>query len=584
MDSSEQDYLPIDYRIRPGDVPKLSFDTLVTEPQAIAAEQVAGKKIVLSRGHLASGATINIPGQTSVPEIMVAIIGAETLIADNMIWLLSWFVIALVSLSLLATLLITKSQRARRRGYAAITLFLVGIFFISPYFAIRTELSYGFATVIAYGAFRLRRNWQERATLEDQDTGLPTLRAFEFSLAKDATPGAVVVAKIHGYERVLKSLPQYLHATYALKIADRIRAIGPDLELYKGGHYFAWRTGSADRDDLIEHLTGLRALFGSPLQIGEHKIDAGVTFGVAAIEWRQSRHLSAAIAASEETDEAHHPIRFAEGGASEQDELWELSMRARIDAAIASGEVYCVYQPKIDAKTRKVVGVEALVRWEDPERGSIPPLVFINECEKAGRMEHLTRYVLQSACTAGKLLHARGHDITMSVNISATMCSDVGIVQIVRSVLQGTNFDARYLMLEVTETARISDLRSAALVLNQLRTLDLKLSIDDFGVGAANFETLYELPFDELKIDRLFIKNISEDPKARAIATSLVAMGRESQIRVVAEGVEIPGDLEILNEIGCDEMQGYAISRPIRLDNLLIFMDEADAETLRNIV
>jgi len=284
--------------------------------------------------------------------------------------------------------------------------------------------------------------------------------------------------------------------------------------------------------------------------------------------------LAAAVAAAEETSEAHNPIAIAETG-TQTDLLWDISLRARIDQAMEVGEIYCVYQPKIDLKSKSLAGVEALVRWHDPSRGFISPMHFIQQCEKAGRMEHLTRYVLQSACSAGQLLHSRGRRITMAINISATLLGDMRIVSVVRTVLDATNFDPKFLVLEITETARITDYAAAGSVLEELRTIGVKISMDDFGVGAASFEAFYELPFDELKIDRLFVSNMAQNSKARAIVASVAAMGHEARITVVAEGLENPQDIGLLEAIGCQQVQGFAFSRPISLTNLLEY-NEAD--------
>lgn len=166
----------------------------------------------------------------------------------------------------------------------------------------------------------------------------------------------------------------------------------------------------------------------------------------------------------------------------------------------------------------------------------------------------------------------------MSVNISATLLGDMRVVGIVRNVLQATKFDPRYLILEITETARIADLPSAASILAELKQIGLKISIDDFGVGAANFETFYELPFDELKIDRMFVANIRRNTKARAIVESMASIGRNARITTVAEGLEDLADVEILKELGCHQVQGYAYSRPLSLSNLLEF-NANDGET-----
>jgi EAL domain-containing protein (putative c-di-GMP-specific phosphodiesterase class I) len=362
-----------------------------------------------------------------------------------------------------------------------------------------------------------------------------------------------------------------------------LRAADPNLAVYSDGHHLGWHTASDDTDAVVEHLEGLRAIFAAPVQVGGFSVDVGITFGVAAIEGDPSARLAAAVAAAEETSEAHNPIAIAETG-SETDLLWDISLRARIDEAMEAGEIYCVYQPKIDLLTNSVAGVEALVRWHDPARGFISPMHFIQQCEKAGRMEHLTRYVLQSACSAGQLLHFRGHQITMSVNISATLLGDMRVVGLVRNVLQATRFDPEYLTLEITETARISDHTVAASILEELRSIGVRIAMDDFGVGAASYETFYELPFDEIKIDRLFVANIARDPKARAIVASIASMGREARITVVAEGLENPHDIPLLEEAGCQQVQGFAFSRPLSLSNLLEYQEVVPGQSLSNMV
>jgi len=151
-------------------------------------------------------------------------------------------------------------------------------------------------------------------------------------------------------------------------------------------------------------------------------------------------------------------------------------------------------------------------------------------------------------------------------------------------VLQATRFDLCFLTLAITETARISDHEVAATILNELRSIGVRISMDDFGVGAANYEAFYELPFDEIKIDRMFVANIAKDPKARAIVASIAAMGRGARTTVVAEGLENPQDIPLLQEAGCQQVQGFAFSRPLSLSNLLEYQELAPEQTLSNIV
>ena len=447
-----------------------------------------------------------------------------------------------------------------------------------------------------FAAMRSRSNWQARLAQIDPDTGLPTFRALVRQLSSGSRQGGsfIVVAKIHGYETILRSLDKSQRAAYVMKLVERLRVGDPKLAVFAEGHYLAWQSDHQTDTKLRGHLEGLRAIFAAPVTVGDQCVDVGITFGAALAQsspqgslqgsprglpqsLQGDRCLAAALAAVEETSEAIEPVKLAAEG-PDIDSLWDLSLRARIDAAMEAGEVFCVYQPKVDIAQDRTIGVEALVRWEDPERGFIAPIHFVMQCEKAGRMEYLTRYVLQSACSAAKLLHFRGNRITMSVNISATLLTDMRIVGIVRNVLQATGFDANFLMLEITETARIRDLGQARTVLNALKALGTHLSMDDFGVGAANFETLQALPFDEIKIDRQFVSRAATDAKSRAITASIVELGTSARIAVVAEGAETASDLQMLREIGCWHVQGYALARPMPLTNLLNFMsNEAKA-------
>ncbi|MBX7496861.1 EAL domain-containing protein [Qipengyuania sp. 6B39] len=544
----------------------------------------AGKTVVIGYDRQTSGSSITIPNSVNAPSSYVSIYAGETLKSGRVGFLSSLQVIAIMGCLMACLIILAPARRRRWIGYAAIVGFLPVMLVLAARMGVRVEASYAIGLFTVYALFRSRARWKRWVALVNQDTGLPTLKALEARLMREHyTSGHVVVAKVHNYERILKTLRAEDRTTYLLKLIDRLRAADPNLAVFSEGHYVAWHSPMEDSGALTEHLAGLRAIFAAPVSVADTSIDVGITFGMAALEGDSHRRVPAAIAAAEETTEAHDPIKLAESSA-QSDLLWDISLRARIDEAMDAGEIYCVYQPKIHTGTGDLAGVEALVRWHDPAKGFIEPMHFVQQCEKAGRMEHLTRYVLQSACSAGQLLHFRGTQITMSVNISATLLGDMRVVGLVRNALQATRFDPRFLVLEITETSRIADMQTAATILEELSALGVKLSIDDFGVGAANFETFFSLPFDELKIDRLFVSNITTDPKARAIVSSIVEMGHQARITVVAEGVETLREAEILNEIGCDELQGYAFSRPISLSKLMEYKGNHDKRQAANMV
>ena len=577
---------PVDYSVSPARLPVMSVETLIEEDTFATRNpfELTGKIVVIGHTSQVPGSQQMVPRNVSAPASYVDIYGAETLKSGRTDVVRAPAVIILFSLLLILSLILEKARFGRWTAYGAIVLLGPVLLVVLSKAGVRIELAYGMVLLLLYAAFRSRRRWKRRLEMINLETGLPKLRALESKLVCDSiTCGHVVIAKIQNYERVLKTLRSDDKGSYVLKLVDRMRAADANLALYSEGHHLGWYVASDDTDLVIEHLEGLRAIFAAPVQVGGFSVDVGITFGIASIDEDPQARLAAAIAAAEETSEAHNPIAIAETG-SETDLLWDISLRARIDEAMEAGEIYCVYQPKIDLLTNSVAGVEALVRWHDPARGFISPMHFIQQCEKAGRMEHLTRYVLQSACSAGQLLHFRGHQITMSVNISATLLGDMRVVGLVRNVLQATRFDPEYLTLEITETARISDHTVAASILEELRSIGVRIAMDDFGVGAASYETFYELPFDEIKIDRLFVANIARDPKARAIVASIAAMGREARITVVAEGLENPHDIPLLEEAGCQQVQGFAFSRPLSLSNLLEYQEVVPGQSLSNMV
>lgn len=579
--SEREGSFQIDYAIRSQSIPSLSLTDLDDKE---LARPLAGHVVVISRNATSTSEATRVPGENAVPISYTSIYAAETLKSGRGRYLGVSIMWPLFAAALLVIAARIDATRRRWIAYAMLVATVPMAVVGGAAVGVRMQLADICALLVLYSILAARARWQERAALFDPETGLPTLRALEdWAVRNKVASGHIVVARIHGYEHVLRTLHSGAHADYAIKLADRLRAADKDLSVFASGHYFAWHDETDEAETLVEHLTGLRAIFAAPVQVADHTVDVGITFGLARLDGNPASRIAAAIASVEETNEATDPVRVATSG-SEMDLLWDISLRARIDDAMEAGEIYCVYQPKIDIVAQQMIGVEALVRWHDPAKGFIPPMHFIQQCEKAGRMEHLTRYVLQSACSAGKLLHFRGQMISMAVNISATLLVDMRIAGIVRNVLQATGFDPRFLILEVTETARITHFEVAATVLGELKSIGCRISMDDFGVGAANFETFYELPFDEIKLDRLFVGNAVANPKAQAIVASVIAMGNSARITVVAEGAESEKELELLERFGCRAVQGFALSRPLSLSNLLEFKTERREVGLRNMV
>jgi EAL domain-containing protein (putative c-di-GMP-specific phosphodiesterase class I)/GGDEF domain-containing protein len=567
----ERAEFPIDYTISHASIPSFTTDSATAALSSERAQVFAGKTIVLGRGYTANS-FVPIPGVQRVPPSIVTILAAETLKIGPPV-ILGWFLPLLaVSGCLLVAALALKQAPQRRVAYLAIAALPVAMLFAFAHLRVFADLVTPTAFLATFAALRLWHLRQQRASLTDGISGLPSFRKLEQDLAtrKTAQLPAVVVAKIHRFDEVLSSLPSRHHAEYVRLVADRLRITDEALVIYSnGGRYLAWLHESEDEEQLRAHLLGLRAIFAHPLDVAGAAVDVGITYGAdATTEHDASRKIAAAASAAEKTTEAHSPVLLARES-SEADRLWNVSLQAKIDQALKSGEIYVVYQPQFDLRTGTMLGAEALVRWNDRERGHISPSYFIEQCEQVGRMDALTRKVFQEAIASVASSPLANTDFQLSMNVSAILLHDLRVVEMLKEELSSTAFPASRLTIEITETSRITDYDAARTVMDQLHLLGVRLSIDDFGVGAASLETLLLLPFDELKIDRMFVSRVHDNPKARGIVESLVRLGLDAGIVTIAEGVEDAETLATLKEVRCDSAQGYFLGRPEHLVSLI---------------
>jgi diguanylate cyclase len=232
-------------------------------------------------------------------------------------------------------------------------------------------------------------------------------------------------------------------------------------------------------------------------------------------------------------------------------------------AGLARGELVCHYQPKVTVATGTTDAVEALVRWQHPERGLLAPDAFLPLAEQAGLMRPLTLAVLDIALRDASRWQLAGHLVSVAVNLSVTNLLDVELASDVAALLHLHQVPAAALILEITETVLMTDSTRAKAVVDALHVLGVGLSVDDYGTGYSSLAYLQDLAIDELKLDRSFITRLSEDPRSAAIVRSTVELAHSLGLRIVAEGVEDAGTVEVLHRYGCDVIQGFFYSRPI---------------------
>lgn len=251
------------------------------------------------------------------------------------------------------------------------------------------------------------------------------------------------------------------------------------------------------------------------------------------------------------------------------------SRKDQLANAIEHGELILHYQPKVDLKTGQISGLEALVRWEHPMEGLIPPAAFIPLAEESGLILPLGRWVLHQACLQIKAWQSqRLHRIAVAVNLSSKQFLNDRIIDDVKDALKSAGLGPGCLEVELTESLAMSNPELSARYMAQLREMGVSVSIDDFGTGYSSLSHLKKLPFDKVKIDRSFITDITESNASLAIVQAVIAMAHRLGLKVVAEGVENEKQLAFLSINQCDEMQGYYFSKPLSSDACTEFLME----------
>ena len=243
--------------------------------------------------------------------------------------------------------------------------------------------------------------------------------------------------------------------------------------------------------------------------------------------------------------------------------LERLELERELRHAIGSGQLVLHYQPKVDARTMEVVGAEALVRWQHPTRGLLPPSAFLEIAEKAGLICELGSAVFGLAFAQIKAWRPLGIAVPIAINVSPSQFANPELCQRIRLMLDQRGIDPAMVELEVTESVAMQDFAAAESKLRELQSLGIRMSMDDFGVGFSNLSQLVNLPFDTLKIDRSLVSDIGRSRKSEAVIRALLGIASEVGQQTVAEGIERHEEVEFLRRNGCTMLQGYLFARPL---------------------
>jgi diguanylate cyclase (GGDEF)-like protein len=427
----------------------------------------------------------------------------------------------------------------------------------------------------------------ERLAYYDALTGLPNRVLFEDRLASAidraarAEDGrlAILFVDLDRFKAVNDSLGHKAgdellrlaseRLDQAIRISDGPgREAPPDALLARwAGDEFTVLVEGADPSSSPRLARRVLDRFRQPFVVEGREIFVGVSIGIAlhpddgADGATLIRHADTAMYTAK--GEGRNTFRHYSRTMSEA-AMRRIDLEAQLRRAMQQGELELHYQPKLALASGRLCGAEALVRWNHPTRGLVPPAVFIPVAEESGLMIEIGEWVLRNACTEAAVWRANGQgDLAVAVNVSARQVGDPAFLEIVRKVLADTGLPAALLELELTETVLFQDDEATLECLHALSRLGVRIAIDDFGTGYSSLTYLLRFPLDTLKIDRTFVSRATSAADSLAIVKAIIAMGHSLDLEVVAEGAETDAHLNLMRSLRCDVGQGYAIAKPL---------------------
>jgi diguanylate cyclase (GGDEF)-like protein/PAS domain S-box-containing protein len=410
----------------------------------------------------------------------------------------------------------------------------------------------------------------------DDLTGLPNrtllsdLLRREFVLARRGDrPFALHRIDLDAFKNVNDALSHRIGDQFLKGIAERLKALIKDGDSVArlGGDEFVFLQTNATHEEAEQLARKIVATASEPLLLSGERVEVTTSVGVAVHPRdgmdEQEILKNADLAMYEAKGDGGNQFRFYAADMNSRARE-ALALDSRLRDAVAQNQFILYYQPQIDLRTRRVVGAEALVRWDTPDRGLVSPAEFLPRAEKTGLILPINEWVLREACREAASWQRRGlPPLRISVNLSSIQFQKQSVPLLVARVLADTGLDPRRLDLELTESMLLEQTDAVVRDLQQLRELGVGISIDDFGTRYSSLTYVKHFPIDRLKIDQSFVRDLGSNPHDAAIVRAIVSLGHSLELEVIAEGVETAEQVELLQAEGCDEVQGYFFGKPM---------------------
>ena len=556
---------PVDFAIAPASIPRHSF--IAVERGRFDRAAIEGKDVIVGATAIELGDRYPVPRHGMVPGVILQALAADTLIGAAPAYG-SWQ--APLLLAVLSAVLVGLAPRRpsvvlRSAGAAAILLagWITLRVMAAQWFEIVPALVLlALATMLSLAILTHRE--AERRRRIDPESGLPN------KLALDRTDEVenqrfFVAAQFDDFEGLKLALGEENLGELLRRMVERLKVAGCASTIYRtDARTLVWST-PLPLGELEEQLAGLRALMRSPFEVVGRRLGVSLTLGVAPADIPEA--AANATHAASLAKRSGKPWRLYVEGEDEA-AAQQFSLLGELDDAVGDGQITVVYQPKLNLASNRIESAEALVRWDHPERGMLPPDSFIPLIEESGRIDDLTIAVLTRALDDMRAWSERGLEIGVAVNISAALLTSQSFAGRVFALVSRANVPTDRLTFEVTESAEFEDKDKAIALLEQFRASGIRISIDDYGTGQSTLNYLKLLPVSELKIDRMFVQHAHVDRSDAMLVRSTVQLAHELGLKVVAEGIEDAECLAFLSKIACDYAQGYFIGRPVTAQEL----------------
>ena len=426
-----------------------------------------------------------------------------------------------------------------------------------------------------------------RQALYDELTGLPNRRVLDEELQRVVrqSPGsgervALLMMDLDQFKEVNDALGHHVGDQLLHHIGERLSSVIDEALVARlGGDEFAvLLVGMVDWNDARTVAETIRDALSEPFQVDDIRLQSNASIGIAMYP-DQAGDASTLI---QRADVAMYNAKRSGKGiafyAAEDDRssVTRLQLSSDLPDAVAGGQMELHFQPVVDLRSGRVVRAEALVRWRHPTWGLLPPAEFVELAGVTGAIQPLTRWVLEEGLRAAGEWRDRGHDIGVAVNLSARNLYDPGLIEHVGTLLDRVGIAPHHLIVELTETELMDDPTLASNMFGALRSLGVPTAIDDFGTGYSSMTFLRDLPLQEIKVDRSFVQHMHQRSDEFTIVRSMIDLGHNLGLEVVAEGVERPDHVDLLQRLGCDLAQGYHWSPPKPSHDLLAWLDGND--------